>query len=43
MLYNLKKSLLNFSLVTRCEQTLEFKDTGIFCRSDPLLEGHLFL
>ncbi|CAF2562310.1 unnamed protein product [Rotaria sp. Silwood2] len=36
--YQLKKSQLDFRLVIRCEQTGEFFNTNIFCRSNPLLE-----
>ncbi|CAF0860055.1 unnamed protein product [Rotaria sp. Silwood1] len=36
--YQLKKSQLDFRLVIRCEQTGEFFNTNIYCRSNPLLE-----
>lgn len=39
LLYQLKKSQLDFRLVIRCEQTGEFLNTNVFCRSNPLLEG----
>jgi hypothetical protein len=37
--YQLKKSLLDFRLVIRCNQTGEFLDPNISCRSSALLEG----
>ncbi|CAF4181285.1 unnamed protein product, partial [Rotaria sordida] len=36
--YQLKKSQLDFRLVIRCNQTGEFIDLNISCRSNPLLE-----
>ncbi|CAM4745789.1 unnamed protein product [Rotaria magnacalcarata] len=36
--YELKKSQLDFRLVIRCNQTGEFIDLNISCRSNPLLE-----
>ncbi len=41
--YHLQKSVLEFHLVNFDEQTQEFQDTGIFCRSNALLEGNKFL
>ncbi len=40
--YNLKKSEIDFRLVNLSEQTHEFIDTGIYCRSNALLEGNQF-
>jgi hypothetical protein len=37
--YQLKKSQLDFRLVLRCNQTEEFIDLNISCRSNALLEG----
>ena len=37
--YQLKKSQLDFRLVVLCNQTGEFVDLNISCRSNPLLEG----
>jgi hypothetical protein len=42
-IYQLKKSLLDFRLVIRCEQTGQFFDTDISCRSKALLEGKIIL
>jgi hypothetical protein len=41
--YQLKKSQLDFRLVIRSEQTGQFFNTNIFCRSDELIEGNYVL
>ncbi len=39
--YQLKKSQLDFRLVFRCNQTGEFIDLNVSCRSNALLEGKI--
>jgi len=41
--YQLKKSQLDFRLVIRSEQTGQFFNTNIFCRSNELIEGNYIL
>ena len=41
--YQLKKSQLDFRLVLRCNQTGEFIDLNVSCRTNALLEGNIFL
>ena len=39
--YQLKKSQLDFRLVIRCNQTGEFLDLNVSCRTNALLEGKI--